>query len=106
MAAGLLDLAWLPTVPWWALVARLAVLLVSRRAGCSLAAAGARLLLRGVTPGRHPRGGKVHLRLWLAERIADEMGAANLAGAPWMPVYARRSAPRSASTSTCTRSRR
>ena len=31
----------------------------------------------------------MHLRLWLAERIADEMGAANLAGAPWMRVYAR-----------------
>ena len=31
----------------------------------------------------------MHLRLWLAERLADEMGAANLAGAPWMRYYAR-----------------
>ena len=37
----------------------------------ALAAAGARFLLRGVTPGSYPRGGKVHLRLWLAERIAE-----------------------------------
>ena len=52
----------------------------------AVSAAGARLLLRASTPGRLPAGGKVHLRLWLAERIADEMGAANLAGAPWMRV--------------------
>ena len=32
-------------------------------------------------PASYPRGGKVHLRLWLAERLADELGAANLAGA-------------------------
>ena len=74
----------------------------ARPGGCSLTAAGARLLLRGVTPGDYPRGGKVHLRLWLAERLADELGAANLAGAPWMPWYARLLGARSAGTSTCT----
>ena len=31
-------------------------------------------------PATYPRGGRVHLRLWLAERLADELGAANLAG--------------------------
>jgi non-ribosomal peptide synthetase-like protein len=31
----------------------------------------------------------VHLRLWLAEHLVDELGAANLAGAPWMRFYAR-----------------
>ena len=40
-----------------------------------LAAGGARLLLRGVGPGDHPRGGKVHLRLWAAERLVDQLGA-------------------------------
>ena len=40
-------------------------------------------------PGEYPRGGRIHLRLWLAERLADELGAANLAGAAWMPTYAR-----------------
>ena len=88
VAAGLLDLPWLPTVPWWPLVLGW-LLLVSPPGRMLVSAAGARVLLRSVTPGRHPRGGKVHLRLWLAERIADEMGAANLAGAPWMRVYAR-----------------
>ena len=31
----------------------------------------------------------MHLRLWLAERLAEELGAVNLAGAAWMPSYAR-----------------
>ncbi len=59
-------------------------------------------LLRGIAPGRYPRGGGVHLRLWFAERLADAVGAANLAGAPWMRSTRGRSAPRSAATSTCT----
>ena len=42
-----------------------------------------------VTPGDHPRGGKIHLRIWLAERIQDELAATSLAGAPWFPFYAR-----------------
>ena len=88
LAAGLLDLAWLPHPSWWWLVLGWLVL-VSPPGRMLVSAAGARLLLRHVAPGRHPRGGKVHLRLWLAERIADEMGAANLAGAPWMRFYAR-----------------
>ena len=50
---------------------------------------GARLLLRGVGPGDYPRGGSVHLRLWSAERLADAVGAVNLAGAPWISYYAR-----------------
>ena len=40
-------------------------------------------------PGDHPRGGKVHLRLWLAQRVVDELGATGLAGAPYMTWYAR-----------------
>ena len=54
----------------------------ARRAGSRSRPPAARLLLRGVGPGTYPRGGKVHLRLWLAERLADELGATNLAGAP------------------------
>ena len=54
-----------------------------------LAAGGARLLLRTVEPGDHPRGGKVHLRLWLAQRVVDELGATGLAGAPYMTWFAR-----------------
>ncbi len=55
-----------------------------------LAAAGARLLLRpGRRAGDHPRGGKVHLRLWLAQRVVAELGATGLAGAPYMTWFAR-----------------
>lgn len=85
---ALLDLAWLPQVSWgWVVVGWL--LLVSPPGRMALTAAGARLLLLDVRPGDYPRGGKVHLRLWLAERLADELGAANLAGAAWMRYYAR-----------------
>ena len=86
--SALFDLTWLPTVSWW-WVALGWLLLISPPGRMVLTAAGARMLLRPVTPGDYPRGGKIHLRLWLAERLADEMGAANLAGATWMRYYAR-----------------
>ena len=88
VAVALWQLDWLPTVSWGWVVARL----VAARLAAGPDAAGrggCPLLLRGVTPGSYPRGGKVHLRLWLAERLADEMGAANLAGAAWIRHYAR-----------------
>ena len=88
VAVAVWQLDWLPTVSWgWVVLGWL--LLVWSPGRMALAAAGARFLLRGVTPGSYPRGGKVHLRLWLAERLADEMGAANLAGAVWIRHYAR-----------------
>ena len=49
----------------------------------------ARTLLRGVRPGRYPRGGSVHLRLWFAEPGAAAAGAENLSSAPWTAPYAR-----------------
>ena len=49
----------------------------------------ARLLLLGVRAGDYPRGGSVHLRLWLAEQAAHLVGAVSLAGAPWITYYAR-----------------
>ncbi|MET9439564.1 Pls/PosA family non-ribosomal peptide synthetase [Streptomyces sp. NPDC006610] len=79
--------AWLPTAPWW-LVAAGAVVFFSPPGRLALAAGGARLLLRGVRPGRHPRGGSVHLRLWAAERLAECSGATSLTGA-WLQRYAR-----------------
>ena len=98
----MLGLTWLPTVSWW-WVALGWLLLVIPSAGWLVTALGARLLLRGVGPGDYPRGGKVHLRLWLAERLADEMGADQLAGAALDAVLrpAARCA-RWARTSTCT----
>ena len=86
--AAAYGLPWLPTVPWaWVVVGFL--LLVFPPGRMALSAAGARVLLRRVVPGDYPRGGRVHLRLWLAEHLADELGAANLAGAALMPTYAR-----------------
>ncbi|MFJ9591341.1 Pls/PosA family non-ribosomal peptide synthetase [Streptomyces virginiae] len=78
---------WAPTASWW-LVAAGAVLLFSPPGRLAVAAGGARLLLRGVRPGRHPRGGSVHLRLWTAERLAEYAGATSLTGS-WLERYAR-----------------
>jgi non-ribosomal peptide synthetase-like protein len=87
-ASQWLGVGWLPSAPWAAIVVAWLVL-VSAPGRMLLAAAGARAILVGVGPGTYPRGGTVHLRVWLAERLADELGAANLAGAPLMRVYAR-----------------
>ena len=54
-----------------------------------LAAGGARLLTRSISEGDHSRGGRVHLRLWLAERLVDALGANGLACAPWIATFAR-----------------
>ncbi|MFE5720883.1 Pls/PosA family non-ribosomal peptide synthetase [Streptomyces erythrochromogenes] len=78
---------WAPTASWW-LVAAGAVLLFSPPGRLAIAAGGARLLLRGVKAGRHPRGGSVHLRLWTAERLAEFAGATSLTGS-WLERYAR-----------------
>jgi non-ribosomal peptide synthetase-like protein len=81
-------LDWLPTYPWWLMVlTTVAFLLPPGR--MVIAALLARILLRQVVPGSYPRGGKVHLRVWLAQRIQDELAAAGLAGAPYFPFYAR-----------------
>ncbi|MFJ6087358.1 Pls/PosA family non-ribosomal peptide synthetase [Streptomyces sp. NPDC092369] len=79
--------SWLPTAPWW-LIAAGAVALFSPPGRLAIAAGGARLLLRGVRPGRHERGGSVHLRLWTAERLAEFSGATSLTGS-WLERYAR-----------------
>ncbi|WP_406314719.1 Pls/PosA family non-ribosomal peptide synthetase [Streptomyces sp. NBC_00118] len=79
--------AWAPAVSWWWVAAGAAVLF-SPAGRLALAAGGARLLLRGVGPGTYPRGGRVHLRLWTAERLAEYSGATSLTGS-WLLRYAR-----------------
>ncbi|MGL5862406.1 MAG: Pls/PosA family non-ribosomal peptide synthetase, partial [Phycicoccus sp.] len=84
----LLGMTWLPEVSWpWVALGWL--LLVSPPGRVLLGAAAARTVLAGLRPGRHPRGGRVHLRLWLAERLVDELGATSLSTAPLVRVYAR-----------------
>ncbi len=83
-----LGLSFLPAVSaWWLLVWWLAA--VSSPGRMLFAALGARVILRGIGPGSYPRGGKVHLRVWLAERLTDELGAGNLGGAALFRWYAR-----------------
>ncbi|MFA6575103.1 MAG: Pls/PosA family non-ribosomal peptide synthetase, partial [Nocardioides sp.] len=87
-ALALLGLDWVPTVSW-PLVLVSWLVFVTPPGRMLLAAAGCRVLLRPVAPGDHPRGGKAHLRLWVASRLADELGATGLAGAPYVRWYAR-----------------
>lgn len=77
-----------PTVSWWWVLASWLVF-VNPLGRMAVSVAAARVLLHRVAPGSYPRAGKVHLRLWLAEQIADLSGAISLAGAPWVPYYAR-----------------
>jgi non-ribosomal peptide synthetase-like protein len=84
---NVLPYAWLPTASWW-LVGAAALVLFSPPGRLAIAAGGARLLLRGVRPGRYARGGGVHLRLWAAERLAEFSGATSLTGS-WLERYAR-----------------
>ena len=88
LLGGLDGLVWLPDPPAW-LVVVLGVLFVLPPGRMAVAALAARLLLRGVRPGDHPRGGRTHLKLWLATHVADELGATSLAGAPFITWYAR-----------------
>jgi non-ribosomal peptide synthetase-like protein len=87
-ALGTILVPWAPPVSWWWIAAAW-VLLFSPPGRIAVAAGGARLLLRGVRPGDHPRGGGVHLRLWAAERLAELTGATGVAGAGWMITYAK-----------------
>ena len=88
LAGSLWGLDWLPTTSWW-LVGLGWLVLISPPGRLVVTAVGARAVLRGVGPGTYPRGGRTHLRIWLAERLADEAGVLNLAGAPALKVYAR-----------------
>ncbi|GAB3595771.1 Pls/PosA family non-ribosomal peptide synthetase [Microbacterium tumbae] len=78
----------LPDAPGWVIVVGL-VLFATPFGRMAIAAVAARLLLAGVRGGDYPRGGGVHLRLWLAEQIAQQVDAVGLAGAPWVIAYAR-----------------
>ncbi|MGO4958399.1 Pls/PosA family non-ribosomal peptide synthetase [Luteococcus sp. Sow4_B9] len=78
----------LPLAPWWSL-ALVWALLVFAPGRLALSALASRVILAGIQPGDYPRGGKVHLRLWLAERLADELGAGMIGTAGLVRWYAR-----------------
>jgi non-ribosomal peptide synthetase-like protein len=79
---------WTVAVNWWPVAAAF-VVFVTPLGRMSIAVLAARALLPNVQPGSYPRGGSLHLRIWLAERLAEACGAHNLAGAPWLVYYAR-----------------
>ncbi|WIE60099.1 amino acid adenylation domain-containing protein [Curtobacterium sp. MCLR17_032] len=82
------TMPFLPVLPWPALVVGL-LLFVTPAGKMTLTVVAARLLLAGVRAGDHPRGGSVHVRVWLAERIAEAVDGPSTAGAPWISYYAR-----------------
>ena len=83
-----LGASWARPVPWWVLAVMAALLLLP--VGRMVVTAGlCRVLMAGVRPGAHPRGGSVHIRLWAAERLVEASGAASLAGAGWLTTFAR-----------------
>ena len=88
LAAAAHPLPWLVTVPWWVVLVAF-IVFITPLGRMGIAVVGARLLLTGLKPGIYRRGGSQHLRIWLAERLADASGAENQAGAPWMVYYAR-----------------
>ena len=78
----------LPTASLWLVIP--AFLVFATPLGrMAIAVICARVLLVGLRAGDYPRGGSVHLRLWLAEQAAQLVGAVSLAGAPWITYYAR-----------------
>jgi non-ribosomal peptide synthetase-like protein len=86
--AALHPIPWVELINWWWIAAGF-VLFVSPLGRMAIAAFFARILLGGLEPGTYRRGGPAHLRVWLAERLAEASGAENQAGAPWLVYYAR-----------------
>lgn len=81
------DWKWLPLSIWPVVLAGLVFFFVTPFKMLA-AAAFARLVLLGLRPGTYRRAGSHHLRVWAAERFADEIGAVSLSGATLMSWYA------------------
>jgi non-ribosomal peptide synthetase-like protein len=79
---------WLPTVSWW-LLALMWLALFSPGGQLVAAGLGVRLLRGRLRPGTYRRGGRTHLRLWAAERLAGGFGLTGLVGTPLAAWYAR-----------------
>lgn len=87
LAATVTGWAWWPA-PGWPVAAASAVLLLPP-VRAVLAAGLVRVLLRPLVPGTHPRGGSLHLRLWAAERVVEELRVGTLAGVGVLSTFAR-----------------
>ena len=69
VVAELHPMPWLVPVDWWWIAVGF-VLFITPLGRMSIAALCARILLGGLEPGTYRRGGPVHLRVWLAERLS------------------------------------
>ena len=88
VAAELGLVSWAVPVDWWWILAGF-LIFVTPLGRMAIAVVGARILIGGLEPGTYARGGSVHMRVWLAERLGEASGAENQAGAPWLVYYAR-----------------
>jgi non-ribosomal peptide synthetase-like protein len=88
VAAAVHLVPWALPVSWWWVLAGF-LIFVTPLGRMGIAVAGARMLIGALEPGTYRRGGTVHLRVWLAERLGEASGAENQAGAPWLVYYAR-----------------
>ena len=86
---GLLGLDWLPEVGVGLGAARLAAPRRSRPGASRWGPPRPASCSPGCGPGPTAAVARVHLRLWLAERLVDELGATSLSSAPLVKVYAR-----------------
>lgn len=87
-AGNVFSPPWAPHVSWWAVLVGF-LLFVTPPGRLLLSALGARLLLRDLLPGRYPRGGRAHLRLWAAQVLAERLGVFSISSGPWLVLYAR-----------------
>lgn len=84
----LANRTWAPSLPLVYVI--LAWFLVASLPGRLATMAGLkRLLLGGLEPGRYPRGGRVHLSIWLLERVAETCDLDVMCNTPWVRRYAR-----------------
>ncbi|VEG58121.1 non-ribosomal peptide synthetase [Mycolicibacterium aurum] len=88
VASELSLVDWVSPISWWWILGGF-LMFVTPPGRMGIAVFGARVLIGDLQPGTYPRGGSVHLRVWLAERLAEASGAENMAGAPWLVYYAR-----------------
>jgi non-ribosomal peptide synthetase-like protein len=88
VAAAVHLVPWALPISWWWVLAGF-LIFVTPLGRMGIAVIAARILVGGLERGTYRRGGSVHLRVWLAERLADASGAENQAGAPWLVYYAR-----------------
>ncbi|HEY9265141.1 MAG TPA: amino acid adenylation domain-containing protein, partial [Mycobacterium sp.] len=70
VAAILALVPWVRPVDWWWIVAGF-LLFVTPVGRMGIAVFGARVLVGSLAPGTYRRGGQEHLRVWLAERLAE-----------------------------------